>query len=165
MDDPLHRARLCRRVGRFEEALTFLCNENAMHADVVFERFRVFEEMGDLRECLECVEIFYQTLQNSGQDTKGPEHFLLKLSAAYVACFVKGEWQNAMDLALRAHEEYLAGRTSYDITTVSGLCTTHSIVGKLISCRSRLKFIITKFGSPLVGTSGTRRFILSPRKG
>lgn len=120
-DDPLQRAQLCRRVGRFEEALAVLSNENAMRADTVFERFRTFEEMGDLRNCIECVEAFHQTLQTSSQDTNGPENFLLRLSTAYVACFVKGEWENAMNLALLAYENYLANRTSYNVTMVSCL--------------------------------------------
>jgi hypothetical protein len=120
-DDPLHRAQLYRRVGRFEEALAVLSSENAMRAATVFESFRTFEEMGDLRSCIECVEAFHQILQNSGQDTNGPEHFLLQLAAAYVACFVKGEWENAMDLALLAYEKYLANRTSYNIIMVSCL--------------------------------------------
>jgi hypothetical protein len=92
-----------------------------MRADTVFESFRTFEEMGDLRSCIECVEAFHQILQNSGQDTNSPEHFLLQLAAAYVACFVKGEWENAMDLALLAYEKYLANRTSYNVIMVSCL--------------------------------------------
>jgi hypothetical protein len=87
-----------------------------MRVEVTFERFRVFEDMGELRKCLECIETFYQTIQNSGQDFNCAPNFLLRLSAAYVACYVRGEWQNAMQLALLANEEYLSGRTSYDTT-------------------------------------------------
>lgn len=119
--DPLHHGQLCRRVGRFEEALAVLSSENNMRADIVFERFRTFEEMGNLRDCIECVEAFHQILQDSGQDTNGPEHFLLQLAAAYVACFVKGDWGNAMDLALIAYERYLVNRTSYNVIMVSCL--------------------------------------------
>lgn len=120
-NDPLHRAQLCRRIGRFKEALAVLSNDNAVRADTIFERFRTFEEMGDLRNCIECVEAFQKILQNSGQDTNGPEYFLLQLAAAYVACFAKGEWGNAMDLALLAYNKYLANRTSYNVIMVSCL--------------------------------------------
>ena len=138
---------LSRRLGRFEEALTILSSESDTHPEVVFETFRVFEDMGELRRCMQCVENFHQTMQNSHRDYNSAKCFLLKLCAAYIACFVKGEWQNAMELALLAHREYLSGRTSCDITTVCDLLSKYSTVNGLISGRLRLNYITIRFGS------------------
>lgn len=117
-----------------------------MHLEVLFERFRVFEDMGELHRCMKCVENFHQTMQNSHRDYSSAKSFLFKLCAAYIACFVKGEWQNAMELALLAHRDYLSGRTSYDITTVCGLLSKYSTVNGLIPGRLRLNFITIRFG-------------------
>jgi hypothetical protein len=95
-----------------------------MHADVIFERFRVFEDMGKLGKCLECIEAFQHTIPDAGESPNSTKTFLLKLSAAYIRCFVKGEWQNAMELALLAYEMYLSGRTSYNVYTVCKLVLT-----------------------------------------
>ena len=132
MKDVLNEAQLSRRLGRFEEALTILSSESDMDSEVVFERFRVFEDMGELRKCMQCVENFHQTMQDAHRDYDRAKSFLLKLCAAYIACFVKGEWQSAMELALLAHRDYLSGQTSYDITTVCRLLSKYSTVNGLI---------------------------------
>lgn len=125
LDDVLHQAQLSRRLAKFEEALALLSSVPQIHPDVVFERFRVFEEMGDLRKCSECAESFSQTMQNGAKDSHGAKGFLIKLSAAYITCYTKGEWQNAMELALLANKDYLSGRTSYDVTTVCNSNSTY----------------------------------------
>lgn len=123
LDSTLHQARLSRRLGRFEEALALLPSENNVNAEVAFERFRVFEEMGEMGKCLECVETFQQTTQQASQEeSNSAKLFLLKIASAYIGCFVKGEWQNAMELALLAHETYLSGRISFDVATVGTVC-------------------------------------------
>jgi hypothetical protein len=117
LGDALVQARLSRQLGRFEEALMLLSNHD-MLAEAVFERFRVFEDMGELHKCLECEETFRPNVQNTGQEDGCAKILLLKLASAYIGCFVKGDWQSAMELALLAHKDYLSGRTSYDTTMV-----------------------------------------------
>lgn len=146
LDNVLSRAQLSRRFGRFEESLTLLASESDMHAEVVFETFRVFEDMGELRKCLQCIENFHQNTRNTQQGYNRAKNFLLKLCAAYTACFVRGEWLNAMELALLAHRDYLYGRTSYDVTAVCALPKC-SIDNELMLGRLKLKSIIIRFGS------------------
>ena len=117
-----------------------------MNLEVAFERFRVFGDMGELCRCMQCVENFHQTMHNAHRDYNSAKSFLLKLCAAYIACFVKGEWQNAMELALIAHRDYLSGQISYDITAVYHLLLEFSRVNGLIQGRLRLNFITTRFG-------------------
>jgi len=71
--------------------------------------------MGDFGKCLECAENF--EINRSG-DEYVPEAFLIQLAAAYIACFSRGEWLQAMNLALQAYKEYLSERPSYDETMV-----------------------------------------------
>jgi tetratricopeptide (TPR) repeat protein len=112
------RAKLNRQLGKFQEALQELNQCEASNPQFVFEKFRVFEEMGDLGNALEELEKFAASAMTD-LEGNNPETFLVQLAAAYVACFVRGEWKKAMNLALSAYEKYLRGRTSYSMTFVS----------------------------------------------
>lgn len=103
-------------------------------------------------------------IETARQDVNSAKAFVLRIAAAYIACYVKGEWQNAMELALLAHKNYLSGRNSYDITLVwhkLDLATP----GKLIWRRSRSKSITKRFGSPLVVTLEKQWSTASPPQG
>ncbi|KAH0537352.1 hypothetical protein FGG08_005831 [Glutinoglossum americanum] len=113
----IQQAQLCRRLGHWEKALDQLPRAEPCDPQVIFERFRIFESMGDFRKCAEELEAFRNS-PSLGSNGGSPELFLLHLAGAYTDCFIKGGWKKAMDLALMAYEKYLMKASSYSWTLV-----------------------------------------------